>query len=91
MRIDLAICKHFTCLPTDDRFKNLSFYQKILLYNTIVDDKKDTVSLIKECFSAIQPWLDKDMYFKLKETNENVRVNASPGENIDAGDSIEVE
>ena len=91
MRIDLAICKHFTCLPTDDRFKNLSFYQKILLYNTIVDDKQDTVSLIKECFSALQPWLDKDMFFKLQETTDNARVNSSYGESSLSGDSIEVE
>ena len=87
----MAICKHFSCLPTDDRFKNLSFYQKIILYNSVVEEKKDTAALIKQCFLALQPWLDKDMYSQINQIKDNARVNSAYGAMDNSGDSIDVE
>jgi hypothetical protein len=32
--LDLWVCHHFRVLPTDDRFKELSFRQKLLLFRS---------------------------------------------------------
>ena len=100
MHLDLAICKHFNCLPTEDRFKELSIHQKILLYDTIIYEKNDNLDLIKSCFDSLKPWLDKDMYFNMEDSKKNTRINTTyknnknseeftkPIDYIDEGDGI---
>lgn len=92
----MAICSHFKCLPTEDRFRHLSFYQKIFLYDKIIKEKNDSMEMLKNCFEILKPWLDKEMYFSIKEKDENVHVNSDYGktpivgtaEDIDDGDGI---
>lgn len=79
MQIDLSICDHFKVLPTEERFSSLTIYQKLLLYNKIIDSDNKISSIIKNCFEALKPWLDKDMYFNIKEQEENTRINSNWG------------
>ena len=37
------------------------------------------MDLIKNCFDALKPWLDKDMYFSMKEKEDSTRINANYG------------
>jgi len=86
MQIDLSICRFFKCLPTDNKFKDLSIYQKLLLFDLIVEERNDNTELITNCFDALKPWLDKDMFFSMKEEAEKVRVNANYGKGLSGRD-----
>ena len=78
-------------------------YQKILLYDTVIYEKNDNLDLIKHCFDAVKPWLDKDMYFNAQDSKDNTRVNQSYKQHknseeftktidyIDEGDGIIIE
>lgn len=81
MQLDLAICNNFKCLPTEDRFKDLSLYQKLLLFDKITNEKNETIDLLKNCFEILKPWLDRDMFFNIKEEAKKVRVNTNLGKN----------
>jgi len=37
------------------------------------------MKLITSCFNALKPWLDKDMYFDIKEKEENTHINSNWG------------
>ena len=52
-------------------------YQKVLLYDTVIYEKNDNLELIKHCFDSVKPWLDKDMYFNMKDSKDNTRVNTT--------------
>ena len=77
MQLDLAICNNFKCLPTEDRFKDLSLYQKLLLFDKITNEKNETIDLLKNCFEILKPWLDRDMFFNIKDEEKKTRINTN--------------
>ena len=91
--MDLALCSHFKVLPTEDRWKNLSFLQKIILYKEITKDKEETSKIINDILESLQPWLDKDLWTNIKEAKTDVKINENwdkvSSENLDDGDILE--
>jgi hypothetical protein len=61
----------------------LTELQKRWICANAVEDKKEKHELIVNVIDALKPWLDHEMYFKLKESEKNTRVNAFYDEDID--------
>lgn len=37
--------------------------------------------MLKNCFDALKPWLDRDMYFSMKDKEDTTRINSNYGKN----------
>lgn len=37
------------------------------------------MEMLKNCFEILKPWLDKEMFFSIKEKDENIHVNSNYG------------
>ena len=87
-----------------DKVLNSSKYNNAQLlwifYNSvrnIKDKNKYTTELIKNVFEMLQPWLDKELYARVKESEESTRENVLFDEKTqeylesqDEGDSVEM-
>lgn len=71
----MAICSHYKVLPTSDEFKKLSWPQKLVLHQGIVDYNKRNSDTITAIIETLKPWLNTEAYFKIKEQKENQRHN----------------
>jgi len=88
-----------------DKVLNSSKYNNAQLlwifYNSvrnIKDKNKYTTELIKNVFEMLQPWLDKELYARVKESEESTRENVLFDEKTqeylesqDEGDSVEMD
>lgn len=87
-----------------DKVLNSSKYNNAQLlwifYNSVKSDKdknKYVIELIKNVFEMLQPWLDKELYDRVKQSEENTRENVLFDEKTqeylesqDDGDSVEM-
>lgn len=53
----------------------LNIFQKYWIIFNQALDRKENIDLITDVFEALQPWLDRELYAKIKE-EENTRQNA---------------
>ena len=83
IKIDLKLCNHFKVLPTEQRWKDLSWIHKILLYREIQDDKSESNQLISDVIKHLEPWFDKEMWVAMKESEEETRENTNWGKTDD--------
>jgi hypothetical protein len=45
----------------------------------ITEDRNYVGEYIHSVLESLKPWLDKDMYFELKERKENLKINSNYG------------
>lgn len=90
IRVELDICKFYKVLPTEERFKNLTWMQKLMLWQGINDDKKEFYSTVEHIIEILKPWLDKDLWFNMQKETENSRENINWNKPLDGLDEITI-
>ena len=77
-------------MPTEDRFKTLSWIQKLMLWYGVNEDKKEFYKTIEGIIDVLKPWLDKELWYNMKKDTEDVRKNINWNNSLDRIDEITI-
>lgn len=79
MQLDFAIIEHFKVLPTDERFRSLNFFQKLMLSSIIGKKFEEYATIIDQVVKRVTFYINPDVY---KMEQDHIDGKAAPNERV---------
>lgn len=77
-------------MPTEERFKTLSWIQKLILWYGLNEDKKEFYKTVESIIEVLKPWLNAELWHRMKKDTEDVRENINWSKSLDRLDEITI-